>query len=521
MKKPTDNPQLESEKNAITELASSEKKNGGDSLCCSQASLVEDKTVDSNAKLKTKKEIIIGIVDADLLDGGTRHPNLALLKLAGFLHDHNIKFELIETEDADISKYYLIYISKVFTFTKNPKFFNLEKEEKKRGKSRFRWGGTGFYAMEENDKEFTNCRLDDMTRLENDSFLNRYPNMRNGKEMGISMPHQMPYYDLYNKYIDKLITSGKKKKSYFKDYLYYSIGFLTRGCFRKCPFCVNRLERRITPHSKIEWFLDNEKDENGKLKRPYIYLWDDNFLASSPRVWRPLLKELQETGRPFQFRQGLDERIIAESPYGEEIAETLSKCRYHGDYIFAFDNWSDKDKIEKALKIWRFYNKKETKFYLFCGFRLTPENDEKLYQDVWEIFQRIKILMQYGCLGYIMRHEDYHNHSLSNIYVQIARWCNQPGFYRNMSFWEFCYKNQSFWEQHTKGLKTPDMKTYNEFESDYAKGCYEKIGLAGPLQTVVDFLKRFPQHKVEMLEMFDYKLRELKNPRLWEKGESK
>ena len=38
----------------------------------------------------------IGLVDADLLDGGTRHPNLALLKIAGFLKDNNIPFELIE-----------------------------------------------------------------------------------------------------------------------------------------------------------------------------------------------------------------------------------------------------------------------------------------------------------------------------------------------------------------------------------------------------------------------------------------
>ena len=38
------------------------------------------------------KNIKIGLVDADLLDGGTRHPNLALLKIAGFLHDNNIPF---------------------------------------------------------------------------------------------------------------------------------------------------------------------------------------------------------------------------------------------------------------------------------------------------------------------------------------------------------------------------------------------------------------------------------------------
>lgn len=460
------------------------------------------------------KHLLVGLVDADLMDGGTRHPNLALLKLAGFLHDNNIEFNLIESEDEDISRYSIIYISKVFSFTKDPNFFNRQIEEKKGKASKFRWGGTGFYALEENDDNFIHCRIEDMSRLENDDFLNRYPNMRDGKEMGISMAHQMPFYDLYKPFIEKRVKEGRKL-SYYKDYLYYSIGFLTRGCFRRCPFCVNRLERRIIPHSKIEWFLDNERDENGKLKRPYIYLWDDNFLASSPRVWRPLLKELQETGRPFQFRQGLDERILAESPYGEEIAETLSKCRYHGDYIFAFDNWSDRDKIVKALKIWRYYNKKETKFYLFCGFKLTPDNDDKLYQDIWEIFQRIKILMQYGCLGYIMRHEDYHNHELSNIYVQIARWCNQPGFYRNMSFWEFCYKNQSFWEQHSKGLNTPNMKTYNQFEEDFINGNYDSIGLARPLQTVVDFLNRFPQHKVELLEMFNYRLRDLKNPELW------
>ena len=41
----------------------------------------------------------IGLVDADLLDGGTRHPNLALLKIAGFLKDNNIPFELIENEN--------------------------------------------------------------------------------------------------------------------------------------------------------------------------------------------------------------------------------------------------------------------------------------------------------------------------------------------------------------------------------------------------------------------------------------
>ena len=58
--------------------------------------------------MKTNRAII-GLVDADLLDGGTRHPNLALLKIAGFLYDNSIEFELIEDSKADISKYSRIY----------------------------------------------------------------------------------------------------------------------------------------------------------------------------------------------------------------------------------------------------------------------------------------------------------------------------------------------------------------------------------------------------------------------------
>lgn len=32
----------------------------------------------------------IGIIDADLLDNGTRHPNLALMKLSGFYKEKGI-----------------------------------------------------------------------------------------------------------------------------------------------------------------------------------------------------------------------------------------------------------------------------------------------------------------------------------------------------------------------------------------------------------------------------------------------
>lgn len=467
--------------------------------------------------MASKEKILVGLVDADLLNGGTRHPNLALLKLAGFLFDNAIPFHLIIDNNEDISKYTIIYMSKVFSFTPDPLFYEKAKIPDKK---KFKVGGTGDYVIKKNIKEFKEARSRDMTQLENDEFLNFYPNKRGGdKKNGIDMRRQMPYYHLYDEYVQLKIKGGRKK-NYFNDYLYYSIGFLTRGCIRHCPFCVNKLENKIYRYSELEWFLDQECDKNGKLIRPYIYLWDDNFLAAPRDIWQPMLQSLIDSKRPFQFRQGLDERILAESEYGEEIAKMLSKCKYHGDFIFAFDNWRDRDKIIKALKIWKRYNpKKGTKFYLFCGYTLKTGEDEKLYNDIKILFERIKILMQYGCFGYVMRHADYVNHDLSNIYVQIARWCNQPQFYRYMSFWEYCYRNQSYWEQRTKKLNVPNQISFEEFEERLKAGYYEKnnLRLCKTVQTLVDFMNRFSMNRNEIIEMFSYKLSNLINPQLWEK----
>lgn len=468
-----------------------------------------------------KRILKIGLVDADLLCNGTRHPNLVLMKLAGFLHDNNIEFKLIIDQNEDISQYKLIYISRVFTFTKMPAFYKNATASQRRI---FRKGGTGFYANELNVNKYRYKREKDMNQLANDPFLNKFPNQRGGpQKYGIDLARQMPYYHLYDEFVEMKVNEGVKRDKY-KDYLQYSIGFLTRGCIRHCPFCINKLEDRILPYSKLEWFLDEERDEHNHLIRPYIYLWDDNFLAADPSIWRARLKQLIDTGRPFQFRQGLDERMLAQSPHGEEMAEMLSKARYHGDFIFAFDNWKDRPTIERALKIWKHYNpKKGTKFYLFCGFKQTKKNKEKFYKDIWEIFQRIKVLMTYGCVGYLMRHQDYEQAPISNLYVQIARWCNQQAFYKKMSFWEYTYRNQTYWEQGAGFEVLKDIKPFEEFQQDFAAGYYTKEDSRGKtrnicntLQTLLDTLTMFPEHRDELLEIFNYKMADLINPSLWE-----
>lgn len=470
------------------------------------------------------KKIKIGLVDADLLCNGTRHPNLALLKIAGYFRDNGFVrgfadgknyYELITNESnfESLQKYDLFYVSCVFTFTlDNPPLVLTTLLNNKKLYKKVRMGGTGSYANLSVKEGFAEKREEDMHRLEQDSFLNKLRN-KSGSH-GINMRTQMPDYHLYDDFISVMETV-KSSAAYYKDYKDYSIGFLTRGCFRRCPFCVNKLEHKAMPYSKLSDFLDNELDETtGKLKRPFIYLWDDNFLASP--YWEEMLDELIATKRPFQFRQGLDERLLAQSKRGEDMARKLASANYHGDFIFAFDNWSDRKLIVKALKIWKHYcPKRETKFYLFCGFQQSKNDLKKFQLDVAEIFMRICVLMRFGCLPYIMRHEDYKKAPMPNIYVQIARWCNQPGFFRNLSFWQFCYKNQTFWEERTLGRAPSRLKSYEEFLEDYKNGYYEEIGLTTPLKTVFDFLNQFENHKNLFLSFFNMSFKEMIDPMLW------
>ena len=229
-----------------------------------------------------KKTYKIGLVDADLLCNGTRHPNLALLKIAGYFKDNGFArgeaenqsyYELITNESNfdSLQKYDFFYVSCVFTFTLDapPLVLTTLLNDKKLSK-KVRMGGTGSYANLSVEEGFAERREEDMHKLERDSFLLTLRN-KNG-EQGIDMRTQMPDYHLYDDYVS-VMENVKSSNAYYKDYKEYSIGFLTRGCFRRCPFCVNKLERKAMPYSKLCDFLDNEIDENtGKLKRPYIYL---------------------------------------------------------------------------------------------------------------------------------------------------------------------------------------------------------------------------------------------------------
>lgn len=372
---------------------------------------IEDNRGFDSARVSTAvRPLNIGIIDADLLDHGTKHPNLALLKISGYCKSivlpndqhHNVRlicnYDEISEVNRTIDDYDIIAVSQVFKFTKRPSFLNHLIDE-----HLVFYGGTGFFEV-------------------------------NGPTLPDEIEHHMPDYNLYDEYIE-LQTGGDPvlKKRKFNDYLNYSIGFTTRGCIRQCGFCVNRLLKRVVKWSPVNEFLDP--------KRSAIYLWDDNIMAAPPSVFKSVMDSLQETGKSFQFRQGLDIRLMT-----EEKAELLAKVKYHGDFIFAFDHYRMDDPHEKkqveqtirGLDIWRRHTNKSTKLYVLVAY------DSQDARDIEGAFFRIKILMEYGCLPYIMRFEEYHNSKYKSLYTQLARWCNQPGFFKKKSFRQYCEANEEY-----------------------------------------------------------------------------
>lgn len=392
----------------------------------------------------------IGIIDADLLDNGTRHPNLALLKISGYCKHFGHKVRLVQEYDEIVkdgriryNDFDLLVMSKVFKFTKVPDIIHTMIR-----KGYICYGGTGFFEI-------------------------------NGPVLPIDVEHFMPDYGLYSDYIEwKTGGDEKKKKRDWDDYLSYSIGFTTRGCIRHCDFCVNRLSNRVESWSPVEEFLD--------VSRPRIYLWDDNIMAAPSSVFKRVMADLKATEKPFQFRQGMDIRLMT-----DDKAKMLLSMKYYGDYIFAFDHYrmdnpKERKHVEQTLKgldIWTKYCKKETKLYVLVAF---DSQDEK---DIEGTFFRIKILMEYGCLPYIMRFEAFHNSRFESLYTQVARWCNQPSFFKKMSFRQYCVRN----EEYHQGIQNNHAKGVYHNKLVFPYGFKPRPRYCSCYRAMIEFEKEFPE----------------------------
>lgn len=196
----------------------------------------------------------------------------------------------------------------------------------------------------------------------------------------------------------------------------YSIGYLTRGCVRKCGFCV-------VPNKEGIIKFNANLDEFYNPLLPKIMLLDNNFLAY--KDWRTLLSQLKNIKKKFTFKQGLDFRLLT-----VDKARELSECNYDGEYIFAFDNPKDFPFFEKNLPIYaEMFGPWKTKFYVLVGYNSSLKED----------MARVNFLIRNKCLPYVMRYESCYQSEFKDFYTDLAAYCNQPHMMKKYNFDDFLH----------------------------------------------------------------------------------
>lgn len=167
-----------------------------------------------------------------------------------------------------------------------------------------------------------------------------------------------------------------------------SIVFTTRGCIRKCPFCVvPRIEGKMKePKFSILPFIHPDHKD--------VVIWDNNFLASP--YAKDILTELGDGGYKVDFNQGLDARLMT-----EEFADLLADIR--SDTIHMAYDWPwEGPYVSKAIDLLASagYRRKDLIFYVlynFYDFKYQKGDTPTDY------FHRIRDLAEWGASAYPMR----------------------------------------------------------------------------------------------------------------------
>jgi hypothetical protein len=297
----------------------------------------------------------IGLIDVDGhtdIDGNY-FPNLALMKISAY---HKSLGNSVEW--ATIGSYDIIYKSKVFTFTP-------DLENNLIGSKQTIIGGTGY--------NINSCLPAEIEKI-------------------------CPDYSLYP------ISKWNDHKTAF--------GFLTRGCIRRCPWCVvPEKEGKIKANQDIEEFL------NGNKK---AILLDNNVLASDFGLSQ--IEKIIRLKIKVDFNQGLDARLIT-----PEIADLLSRVKWIKRIRLACDKSEDIPVIERTYNLLKKAGySKEISCYT-------------LIQDFEESFSRLEYFKKYK--WFIPHAQPYRDFKTNNIVPKwqsdMARWANKREIYKSCTFRDY------------------------------------------------------------------------------------
>ena len=188
----------------------------------------------------------------------------------------------------------------------------------------------------------------------------------------------------------------------------YAIGFLTRGCIRKCPWCVvPKKEGHIRPYRTWQ-----------EIKRPDsrdIVFMDNNVLACPHGVEQ--MKDMIGKKVRVDFNQGLDARLIT-----PEIAEILSKLKWIRQIRMSCDTDAMLDVVLTAIKRLQDCGVKPYRVFVYL-----------LVQDIESAERRAIALRQVGADAFAQPYRDFTNNEEPDEELKrFARWVNHKAIFNTV-----------------------------------------------------------------------------------------
>lgn len=190
----------------------------------------------------------------------------------------------------------------------------------------------------------------------------------------------------------------------------YSLQFFSRGCIRKCPFClVKEKEGHIHPVQPVEL------NPNGK----WIEVLDNNFFANPD--WKKSIEYLLNAGQQVKLH-GVDIRIMT-----EEQAYWLNRLRLKGNIHIAWD-LPALDLTQKLQEVTKYIKPHKLTCYVLVGYNSTIEQD----------MFRIDTLRRFGICPFVQPYRDYENKRKPTQYERdLARWANNKFLYKSCKFEDY------------------------------------------------------------------------------------
>ncbi len=259
-------------------------------------------------------------------DYNARFAPFGLMKISSMLKDSGDKVKFVKGRKKLGDGYDVIYITTMFTYDSEITIKTILFYKKNYPNSEIKVGGIFASIMPEYIEKYTGIKPHIGLLQEAENFC--------------------ADYDIIKEYYPVIVGYNDRDTS---------LAFTSRGCPRKCKFCV-------VP--KIEGDLTVVKDweKNIDLSKPAISFMDNNWLAKPEQDWIDDIKKIRSLLKKgikwIDFNQALDCRLFTREHAKEMKGLPLQPVR------FAFDGKQEEGYIQEAIRISREY-----------GFMHAPQNN--------------------------------------------------------------------------------------------------------------------------------------------------